>query len=151
MHTYWLENDDEYAADFERAKKLVTVNMTDEVYRRGVEGVEKPVGFHQGKHQGTWIKEYSDNLLMFGVKARLPEYRDSHKVDLTVTIPVDDARAQLASLVERNPTLIATIKQLMPDDDGAADIIDAEGTLVIESDTQRSIDNEGGGDPQWRR
>ena len=149
MHTYWLENDEDYAADFERAKKLVTERMTDEVYRRGTEGVKKPVGFHQGKHMGTFIREYSDNLLMFGVKARLPEYRDSHHVDLTVKIPVDSARAQLAALVERNPTLVAIIKELMPDDEGAADIIDAEHTLLIANDTQaqRTIDNDEGGRP----
>lgn len=50
-----------------------------EVLRRAVEGVEEPV-FYQGKVCGH-IRRYSDNLLMFFLKAHRPDkYRERYEV-----------------------------------------------------------------------
>lgn len=63
--------------------------MEDEMRRRGVEGTLKPV-FHQGEICGH-IREYSDTLLIFALKARRPEkYRDNYKVEHSGKIDVVD-------------------------------------------------------------
>ena len=46
--------------------------LEDEVDRRAVEGVEKPVGWHKGK-PGGYVREYSDTLLIFLLKGDRPE------------------------------------------------------------------------------
>ena len=55
--------------------------MEAELYRRAVEGVDEPV-FFGGDCIGT-IKRYSDQLLLAGVKAHRPEYRDKQSVELS--------------------------------------------------------------------
>lgn len=50
--------------------------IESEIYRRAVLGNEKPLT-HLGMLTGDSVKEYSDNLLMFLAKARMPtKYRD---------------------------------------------------------------------------
>ena len=62
--------------------------LIDEATRRAVDGVEEPVDFYKGKAGGT-VNRYSDNLLMFLIKAKRPEYRDSSRV----TLGIDSAGA----------------------------------------------------------
>ena len=46
------------------------------MYRRAVKGVKKPVGWYKGV-AGGHVREFSDNLLMFQLKAMRPEkFRD---------------------------------------------------------------------------
>jgi len=67
--------DAEFAARWKEADNLAVERMEAEADRRAVEGIDKPV-FYQGKRSGE-IREYSDSLLMFRLKARRPEvYRD---------------------------------------------------------------------------
>lgn len=49
--------------------------LVEEAGRRALSGVEKPVGWYQGVAGGT-VKDYSDNLLMFLIKAHRPEFRE---------------------------------------------------------------------------
>lgn len=73
----WQEHDDEFAAQFRAAEVEATEVMEQEAHRRGILGVDKPV-FHQGVQVAT-VKEYSDVLLIFMLKARNPgKYRDKH-------------------------------------------------------------------------
>ncbi len=73
----WQEHDNEFAAAFRDAEIEATEVMEAEGHRRGFLGVEKPI-FHQGVIVGH-VQEYSDNLLMFMLKARNPEkYRDNN-------------------------------------------------------------------------
>ena len=74
--------------------------MEREAYRRAVKGVEKPV-YRGGQLVGT-IREYSDSLLMFLLRARRPElYRDHSRVERTrgdsdfvrLEVPSDEERA----------------------------------------------------------
>ena len=68
--------DPEFAAAMHQALEHHTQLLEQEAIRRAVEGVERPV-FHQGQQCGT-IREYSDTLLIFKLKARRPEvYRDN--------------------------------------------------------------------------
>jgi len=50
--------------------------LLSEIDRRAVEGVREPI-YYAGEKVGEKTK-YSDNLLMFRTKARLPQYRESH-------------------------------------------------------------------------
>lgn len=61
----------------------------DELRRRAVDGVDKPV-FYQGEICGH-VREYSDTLLALGVKARRPDkYRENvdlrHSGNVTVNV-----------------------------------------------------------------
>ena len=77
----WLQDDPEFARDFEDAKKMVIETLEQEVRRRAVEGVEKPV-YQGGKLVGS-VQEYSDILLMFYLKGLCPErYRDNYQVQV---------------------------------------------------------------------
>ncbi len=81
--------DKEFSKSWEVALDEGTDALEDEAVRRAHEGVLKPV-FHGGKKVGE-IREYSDTLLMFSLKARRPEkYRErvDNRVsgDVNVTI-----------------------------------------------------------------
>lgn len=54
--------------------------LISEIDRRGRKGYEEPV-FFQGAKVDT-VTKYSDNLLMFEAKKRMPEYRDRVAVDI---------------------------------------------------------------------
>lgn len=78
----WQEHDSEFAAAFRDAGIRATEVLEREAWRRARNGVAEPV-YQHGKLVGT-IQRYSDNLLMFLLKARAPEkYRD--RVDVSVT------------------------------------------------------------------
>lgn len=76
-----------------------TERMEREAYRRGVEGVEKPV-FQGGKEVGR-IKEFSDTLLIFMLKARKPDvYRE--RVDMRHSGSVKhDHKHDLSNLTDK--------------------------------------------------
>jgi hypothetical protein len=77
----WQEQDDTFAQAFREADLKATEALEREAWRRASEGIQEPV-FQHGKLVGT-IQRYSDNLLMFLLRARAPErYRD--RVDVSV-------------------------------------------------------------------
>ncbi len=79
-HYEWLENNPAYRAAFEAAKEDAADSLEAEVYRRAVKGVRKPAGWYKGV-AGGYVREYSDVLLMFRLKALRPDkYRE--RVDL---------------------------------------------------------------------
>lgn len=78
----WRDEDPEFAAAWDEAKRIGIEGLEDEAMRRAFEGTEKPV-FHLGMQCGT-IREYSDTLTIFLLKGAKPEkYRDNAKLDLT--------------------------------------------------------------------
>jgi hypothetical protein len=89
----WKERDPEFAEAWMRARNAGTDRLEDEGWRRAFEGTERPV-FQQGQLVGH-IREYSDNLLMFLLRGRRPEYRDNSKLEvsgnLTLTHLVEQA------------------------------------------------------------
>lgn len=69
-------SDTEFAAAWESALESAIEDAEGEMWRRGVHGTLKPV-FHQGQRCGS-IREYSDTLLIFALKAHRPEkYRET--------------------------------------------------------------------------
>ena len=88
-HYQWLAADQDYAERFDEATANFRDRLEQEIYRRGVLGVDKPV-FYKGERVAS-IKEYSDVLLIFRAKAEMPhKYRDNVKVDVSVTRPHKD-------------------------------------------------------------
>ena len=98
-HYDWMETSAEYREAFERAKEDAADALEAEVYRRAVTGVEKPVGWYKGV-AGGYVREYSDLLLMFQLKALRPEkYRE--RVDFKGTLAHLDLRRLPDELIER--------------------------------------------------
>ena len=75
----WQEHDETFGFAYEQAKADYCDTLRHEIRRRAHDGVLKPV-YQRGEKVGS-IREYSDTLLIFEAKARMPEYRD--KVDIT--------------------------------------------------------------------
>jgi hypothetical protein len=74
-HFTWMKKDPKYVVRFNSAREEAADVMEAEAWRRGVKGVDKPV-FYRGEEVAK-IKEYSDLLLIFLLKANRPEkFRD---------------------------------------------------------------------------
>ncbi len=79
-HYDWMDASPEYRAAFEAGKEDAVDSLEAEVFRRVVKGVRKPVGWYKGV-AGGYVREYSDLLLMFQLKALRPEkYRERVEV-----------------------------------------------------------------------
>lgn len=78
-HSKWLKSNEKYRERFEAAVEAANDVLIAECRRRAVEGVDEPV-FYKGEQVDT-VKKYSDLLLIFEMKRRMPEYRD--KVDVS--------------------------------------------------------------------
>jgi hypothetical protein len=118
----WIEEDPEFARMAEEAEQEVCDFDKAEVRRRAVEGVEEPVGWWRGQ-PGGYVRKYSDNLLMFRIKAKDPAYRDRAEIDITATLQQEIAPAQLEDLKAELGRLLLEAHRggLL-----AADAIDAE-------------------------
>lgn len=78
----WRESDPEFAARWEKAKRIGAEALEDECVRRAREGVDEPV-FYQGDECGT-VRKYSDTLAIFLLKGAMPEkYRENSRMELT--------------------------------------------------------------------
>ena len=99
---YWLEHDEQFLLAYNLADKAANAHIEAEIRRRAIDGVEEPVVSqgqiayeyepvldeegnqkYDGKgrpmyQRGRMIttRKYSDTLLMFYAKRRMPEYRD---------------------------------------------------------------------------
>ncbi len=100
-HYEWMEDNPAYRAAFEAAKEDAADSLELEVYRRAVKGVKKPVGWYKGV-AGGHVREFSDLLLMFQLKALRPEkYRERVELrgafaNLDIAALPDDLIARLA-------------------------------------------------------
>ena len=75
----WINDDPDFAANFENAKEEALDIMEAECRRRAEMGILRPV-FHQGAVCGE-IREYSDTLMIFFLKGNRPEkYKDRQEV-----------------------------------------------------------------------
>ena len=78
----WREADPDFAARWEKAKRIGAEALEDECVRRATEGVDEPV-FYQGYECGT-VRKYSDTLAIFLLKGAMPEkYRENTRMELT--------------------------------------------------------------------
>jgi len=71
LHARWLKSSAAYRVAFETAHERAIETMEEEARRRAVEGVQEAV-YYEGKVCGHRLR-YSDNLLMFLLKAARPE------------------------------------------------------------------------------
>lgn len=79
-HYRWLDQDPDYAEEFEQAKADAVDVLEAEARRRAVDGVEELVGWYKGQAGGK-IRRYSDTLLIFLLKGLRPEvYRERMEV-----------------------------------------------------------------------
>lgn len=80
----WYDADPVFRAGWISAKESATDLMEAEAFRRGIQGVERPV-FGSRPGEGTVevgaIREYSDRLLEMMLKANRPDkYRERHEI-----------------------------------------------------------------------
>jgi len=77
---HWLEHNGPFGLAFHQAEGVANDVLEAEAYRRAVSGVEKKrVIFYKGEQVGEeTVREYSDLLLIFIMKARMPDkYRET--------------------------------------------------------------------------
>ncbi len=67
----WRDEDEAFAKAWSAAQEIGTDGLEDEALRRAYEGTTRPV-FYEGVECGR-IREYSDTLMIFMLKARRPE------------------------------------------------------------------------------
>jgi hypothetical protein len=118
-------NDPQFSAAWDEAIDLAVCHLEVEARRRAVEGILKPV-FHGGEKVGS-IREYSDTLLIFLLKAANPaKYRDGR-----VVIAGDPAsplkHEHTISVTERIANLTEVFMQAVDREEGKGPHEDAEG------------------------
>jgi len=72
--------DPDFAADWDEVVEEGTEDLEQEAYRRACRGTRKPT--YQGGKMVGYVREYSDTLMIFLLKARRPEkYRDRKSIE----------------------------------------------------------------------
>lgn len=100
-HYDWMAASPEYERAFAAAQEDAADNLEAEVYRRAVKGVKKPVGWYKGVAGGK-VREYSDVLLMFRLKALRPEkYRERQEIAVTGSLANLNINSLPDALVKR--------------------------------------------------
>jgi hypothetical protein len=93
-HRYWMQKDVVYVEAFKRAEAVVADRIEDEIFRRGVEGIERGVWYH-GVQVGT-ERHYSDTLLIFAAKGACPRNTATASTPPTTSVRPGRARATVA-------------------------------------------------------
>ena len=83
----WLDTDPDFAARYALARAEADDVIRAEIYRRAIEGLQRTksvaVQGPDGKVESTRVEtvtDYSDTLLIFLAKARMPEFRERPRV-----------------------------------------------------------------------
>lgn len=106
-----------FKAQWDEAMELGTDGLEDEATRRGREGTLKPV-YQQGRKVGE-VREYSDTLLIFMLKARRPEkFKDRSAQELTgkdggpvqVSTATDDLISRISRIAARSGANAGAVK-----------------------------------------
>ena len=109
-HYDWIETNAEYREAFAAAQEDAADNLEAEVYRRALKGVKKSVGWYKGVAGGQ-VREYSDVLLMFQLKALRPEkYRERQQLAVPSSVANN---INIASLPDEALTRVAAGEPLM--------------------------------------
>lgn len=74
---YWLEHDEKFLLAYNLADNAANAHIEAEIRRRAIDGWEEPL-VSAGKRLGT-VRKYSDTLLIFYAKRRIPAYRDKQQ------------------------------------------------------------------------
>jgi hypothetical protein len=119
-YLYWFATDPAFTEAFARAERLCTHLIEDEILRRGLEGIDKPV-FWQGQQVAT-VKDYDTTLLIFAAKGAMPEkYRDHVNNTHDVSPALAALMAQWQALREQP----IPARQALPEASYDADATDA--------------------------
>lgn len=98
------ETDPQFAAEWDDAIRSAIDNAEGEMYRRAVDGTLKPI--YQGGARVGSVREYSDTLLIFMLKAHKPEvYRETVRNEVTGKDGID-----LIPIVMVQPGLMDKLK-----------------------------------------
>jgi hypothetical protein len=118
----WQEHDEAFSFRFKQAEADANDVIRAAIYQRGLQGIDKPLHWqgrmvmedvpdprHPGKmiRRRVTVKDYSDTLLIFLAKSRMPEFRDKVQLEQTgkVTVqyefPDDPEAANLARALIR--------------------------------------------------
>lgn len=110
---YWQEHDEQFGFAFNLADKAANARIEAEIRRRAMDGTAKPLVSggrvvydeyedEQGKKhkERVMVREYSDLLLMFYAKRRMPEYRDKQQIDLNTSTTPQDVKALHETIVQ---------------------------------------------------
>ena len=101
----WLEHDETFAQAFRQAELRSVEVLEEEARRRAVDGVEKPV-YQNGKLVGH-VREYSDTLLIFTLKARAPDkYRERFDLRASVQVQAVGYAAADLELIQHAAALV---------------------------------------------
>ena len=84
----WEEHDELFVMKKHMAREIADDLIRAEIKRRGVDGVTKPV--HYQGERVDYVTEYSDNLLMFLTKSRMPEFREKQSIEHSGTLSITD-------------------------------------------------------------
>ena len=117
----WRRADGQFAEAWEAALDIGTDALEDEAVRRAMQGTDKPV-YYQGDECGT-VREYSDTLLIFMLKARRPDrFKDRSHHELTGKDggPIEHDHGTALAKIESALAVIAT-RDTTGGDTGGAD------------------------------
>lgn len=123
----WMSRDVAFRGNFEEAVQEYNDLLKVEIHRRAVQGVPRTKKvFYRGELVDEYQElEYSDNLLMFHAKSKMPEYRDR-------VAPDEDAKGQIPW---------EAVRDLWTVEDGGARGLGG-GTLAAESYADLNHDEE---------
>lgn len=97
--TYHEKKDPVFAEEIEKALLMFEASIDEAAYKRGVEGIDKPVWF-QGKIVG-YDKNYSDRMLEFSARTVNPEkYGQTNKVEMSGSLDVTARTSAKLALVK---------------------------------------------------
>lgn len=118
---YWLEHDEQFGFAYNLADKAANMHIEAEIHRRGVQGYEEPV-VSQGqlayeyepvlddkgepkldsRGKPMWqrghmitVRKYSDTLLIFLAKKRMPEYREKQSLEVTTPGAIETYKVRI--------------------------------------------------------
>lgn len=94
-----MERDPSFRQEIHDAREKAAYSIEREIWRRGIEGVDKPV-FFRGE-QVSNVTEYSDRLLLALAKANMPNrYSERQLQTIDHTVKIDgDAKSKLSELL----------------------------------------------------
>ena len=107
------KSDKKFAKKWREAGQIGTSLLEEEAARRAYHGSLKPV-FHKGVQCGV-VREYSDTLMIFLLKARKPEvYRDQH----------EQGKSGGNTYIQHNQTAVSVLNQQMRDNPDVLELTD---------------------------
>ncbi len=111
-HYDWLDTDEDYKRRWELAQAAANESLVVEATRRARDGYEQGV-YYEGVRVAT-ERKYSDGLLMFLIKGRMPEYRDRYEVGGIGGGPVQVEAVRADALSRLSPAQIDALLALNP-------------------------------------